>query len=63
MAKCSFCGREVPRGTGKMFVKKDGTILWFDSKKCEKNMLKLGRISREHKWTEAYRKEKVAEKK
>jgi large subunit ribosomal protein L24e len=63
MAKCTFCGREVPRGTGKMFVKKDATILWFDSKKCEKNMLKLGRVAREQKWTESYRKERIAEKK
>ncbi len=62
MAKCSFCGRDVPRGTGKMFVRKDGSILWFDSKKCEKNMLKLGRVAREHKWTEAHRKEKTAVK-
>ena len=58
MAKCSFCGVDVAKGTGKMFVKKDGSILWFDSRKCEKNMLKLGRTARKYKWTESYSKEK-----
>ncbi len=59
MAKCSFCGKEIPRGTGKMFVKKDGTIFWFDSKKCESNMFKLSRTPAKLKWTEAYRKLKT----
>lgn len=38
-------------GTGKMFVKNDGTIFYFCSSKCEKNMLKLKRIPRKVKWT------------
>jgi len=50
MAKCNFCNVEIKPGTGKMYVKKDGTILWFDSNKCEKNMIKLGRIPRKTKW-------------
>jgi large subunit ribosomal protein L24e len=37
-------------GTGKMFVKKDGSTLFFCSSKCEKNMLKLGRSPRNVKW-------------
>ena len=41
--KCSFCGKEIEKGTGVMFVKNDGRIFYFDSSKCEKNMLKLGR--------------------
>ena len=48
--KCSFCSAEIPPGTGKMFVKRDGSVLFFCSSKCEKNMLKLGRKSRKVKW-------------
>jgi len=43
---CSFCGKKIEYGTGKMFVRKDGTILYFDTSKCEKNYLKLGREPR-----------------
>lgn len=50
MASCSFCGAEVEKGTGVMFVQNDGKILNFCSRKCEKNMLKLGRKAREQKW-------------
>ncbi len=37
MAKCSFCGNAIEQGTGKMLVRKDGTVLFFCSSKCEKN--------------------------
>jgi large subunit ribosomal protein L24e len=52
MAKCIFCGKEIEKGTGLIFVKKDGKQLKFCSTKCEKNMLKLGRKARNLKWTE-----------
>jgi len=51
MVSCSFCGKEIKKGTGKMFVKKDGKILHFCSNKCEKYMLKLKRKPREWPWT------------
>ena len=54
MPKCSFCGNDIERGTGKIFVFKSGKIANFCSTKCEKNMLKLGRKSRELKWTKHY---------
>ncbi len=54
MIVCSFCGREIEKGTGKMFVKNDGTILYFCSRKCEKNMLELKRDPRKYKWTKRY---------
>ena len=57
MAKCSFCGKTIQQGTGKMFVKNDGKILWFCSKKCEKNLLKLKRKPLKIKWTKFYKKE------
>jgi len=53
---CSFCGNEIAKGTGKIFVKTDGRILNFCSTKCEKNMFKLGRKAREHQWTKESRK-------
>jgi|AntRauTorckE6833_2_1112554.scaffolds.fasta_scaffold29795_2 large subunit ribosomal protein L24e len=59
MVKSSFSGKEIPPGTGIMYVKKDGKILHFMSRKEEKNMLKLGRKPRTTTWTEEYRKEKV----
>lgn len=50
MAKCSFCGNQIEPGTGLMVIKNDGKMLRFDSKKCEKNMIKLGRDPRNIKW-------------
>ena len=58
MAKCSFCGNNLEPGKGKIFVKKDGKILYFDKMKCEKNLLKLKRTPRNFKWTKAYIKQK-----
>ncbi len=55
---CSFCGKEIEPGTGKMYVMRNGTVYYFCSSKCQKNMLKLHRIPRKVRWTEAYRKEK-----
>ncbi len=55
---CSFCGAEIEPGTGKLFVKKDGTVLSFDSNKCFKNMIELGRIPRRTHWTRAFMREK-----
>ncbi len=50
MVKCSFCKDEIEKGTGLMYVQKDGKALNFCSKKCEKNLLKLKRKAREQKW-------------
>ncbi len=49
--KCSFCGNTMEIGTGKMFVKKDGLIMYFCKSKCEKNGLGLKRTPRKFKWT------------
>ncbi len=54
MRICSFCGYEIEPGTGKMYVRRDGRILYFCSGKCEKNMLKLKRNPRKLKWTKYY---------
>ncbi|PCN51147.1 50S ribosomal protein L24e [Candidatus Geothermarchaeota archaeon ex4572_27] len=51
---CSFCGREFPHGTGVMYVKNDGTIYWFCSRKCRVSMLEFKRDPRKFKWTAKY---------
>ncbi|MFO7678147.1 MAG: 50S ribosomal protein L24e [Thermoplasmatota archaeon] len=53
---CSFCGNDIEPGTGKIFVKKDGTVLNFCKMKCQKNMLNLKRIPRRIEWTKHYNK-------
>ena len=59
--KCSFCGSAIEIGTGKIFVRSDGTIYFFCSSKCENNFA-LGRVSRK---TEGVRKKvkKIAKNK
>ena len=58
MVKCIFSGVEIPKGTGIMYVKKDGKILYFCSMKCEKNTIKLGRKFLETRWSGKYKKER-----
>ena len=50
MDVCIFCKTEIPRGTGKILVKKNGKLIWFCSSKCEKNMLKLKRNPTKIEW-------------
>ncbi|MDC7951431.1 50S ribosomal protein L24e [Methanomassiliicoccaceae archaeon COG_1] len=57
--KCSFCGKVIEPGTGKMFVKKDGTVLNFDTNKCYKNMIVLKRVARTTLWTAKAHEEKA----
>ncbi len=51
---CSFCGEAIEPGTGKMFVRKDGTVFNFCSNKCKKNNIHLGRVNRRTRWTTRY---------
>lgn len=62
MARCTFCGNNIEKGTGKIFVKKDATIYYFCSNRCEKNLLKLHRVPRTLKWTQTYEDFKKQEK-
>jgi len=55
--KCSFCGNEFSAGTGMMYVKNDGSILWFCSSKCRKSSLNFRRDARKLKWTTYFGKE------
>ncbi len=63
MAKCSFCGDDLLRGSGLMYVKRDGTVYFFCRRKCEKNLLKLRRNPRKIEWTSAHEKWKGTAKK
>lgn len=58
MVRCTFCDKEIEEGTGTMYVKKDGKIFWFCTKKCEKNLLKLKRVPRVTRWTGAFKESK-----
>ncbi len=53
MSNCTFCGAAIEQGTGKMYIKKDGTVLYFESSKCQRNMVELGRVNRHVGWTQA----------
>ncbi len=37
-----------------MLAKNDGTVMWFCSSKCRKNMTELKRDPRKFKWTKRY---------
>jgi large subunit ribosomal protein L24e len=51
---CSFCGNDIEPGTGKMYIKKDGTVFYFCQNKCQKNLLKLNRVPHRTRWTTRY---------
>ena len=59
MPKDYFTGEEILKGTGHMYVKKDGTVYWFKNQKSEKNFLKLKRTPAKTKWTNFYHKDKA----
>ena len=46
---CDYSGQEIEPGTGTMYVKSNGTVLWFADAKCEKNYL-MGREARDLEW-------------
>ncbi|MEA3191250.1 MAG: large subunit ribosomal protein L24e [Thermoplasmata archaeon] len=54
MSNCSFCGKPVEAGTGKMYIKRDATVFHFCSSKCQRNQVELGRVNRHVGWTKAY---------
>jgi len=57
MPNCTFCGINIKKGIGKLFVYISGKTANFCSNKCEKNLLQLKRKPVRTKWTEEYRKE------
>ncbi|MDW8435984.1 MAG: 50S ribosomal protein L24e [Candidatus Caldarchaeum sp.] len=51
--KCAFCEREFVHGRGMLFVRNDGTLLWFCSRKCRIYMIEQKKDARKVKWTKA----------
>lgn len=62
MAKCSFCGESIEKGTGKMFIYISGKIDYFCSRACEQNLTVLKRKPLQTPWTKKYRDEHAAGK-
>ena len=55
---CSFTGKPIPPGTGMMYVKKTGQVLYFISSKAKKNFLNLNRVPGRTRWTDTARKKR-----
>ena len=51
---CSFCDRPIAKGTGTMLALNNGTVFWFCSSKCKKNMRVLKSDPRKLKWTKKF---------
>jgi len=60
--KCYFCGKEIEKGKGIIFVRSDKKIIYFCSSKCRKNY-NLKRVGRRVKWTLEYREFKASQQK
>ena len=57
MPRCTFCGKELTKGTGKLYIYASGKVANFCSNKCEKNLIQLKRKPVKTRWTEAFKKE------
>ncbi|MDD5022675.1 MAG: 50S ribosomal protein L24e [Candidatus ainarchaeum sp.] len=57
---CSFCSETLFKGSGILYVKRDGTPVYFCSGKCRKNSLKLKRQGRKKKWTKTFKEYKAS---
>jgi len=60
MHRCSFCGRDFLHGTGMLYVKNDGTQLWFCSRRCRIYSIEHRKDPRKLKWTKFYGRERKA---
>jgi len=47
----SFSNESIPKGKGIMYIKKDGSVLYFENSKTYKNMLNNKREGRKMRWT------------
>ena len=57
---CAFSGDDIEPGTGLMYVKRNGEVLYYKSRKCLREHQGLGRVNRYVKWTKAAREAKAA---
>lgn len=54
MVDCDFCGKVIEPGTGKMYVKKDGTVFRFCSSKCQTTQINRKFKARITPWTKLF---------
>ncbi|MHA2053869.1 MAG: 50S ribosomal protein L24e [Candidatus Hodarchaeales archaeon] len=47
--ECNFCGHNVEAGTGMAFVRKNGQLVRFCSRKCQRALLDFKRDPRKFK--------------
>ena len=57
MSKCNFCGNEIEKGTGMIYVEKIGKVLHYCSTKCQLNVA-MGRKPKFARWTQEFKKQK-----
>jgi ribosomal protein L24E len=62
MAMCTFCATDIPRGTGMIYVYKNGKQVNFCSRKCEKHATVLKHKGRDMKWVTSAGKDKSSKK-
>lgn len=58
MVRCTFCNKEMEKGTGKKLIQNDGKTVYLCTSKCDRNMIKLGRKARNLKWTKPKKQKK-----
>ncbi len=52
---CAYSGEDIEPGTGLMYVKKNGEVYHYKTRKCLKEHQKLGRVNRYVPWTKVAR--------
>ena len=48
--KCNYCNKQIEKGTGILYVRKDGKTFNLCSNKCIKNMNSLKRNPKKLNW-------------
>jgi large subunit ribosomal protein L24e len=51
---CSYCGEQIPPGEGLMYVRTNGEIFHFCSKKCRKLQIVFKKPARKVRWTKFF---------
>ena len=52
--ECSYCGNGIEPGTGISFVRRNGQLVRFCSRKWRRSLLDFKRDPRKFKWTKKY---------
>ncbi len=52
--QCAFCAHDIEPGTGFSFVRKNGQVVRFCSRKCKRSLIDFKRDPRKFKWTKKY---------